>query len=77
MTFRKTLLILILAGASSAAVAQSSGTPEEQAACRPDVRRFCGKLPPGAGDMEYLKCLEVHRDDLTKKCLAVLVDHGR
>jgi hypothetical protein len=76
MTYRKIFLALILAGASSAALAQS-GTPEEQAACRPDVRRFCGKMPPGAGDMDYLKCLELHRDQLTKKCLAVLVDHGR
>lgn len=76
MTLQKTLLILVLAGASSVALAQS-GTPEEQAACRPDVRRFCGKMPAGAGEMEYLKCLELHRDDLSKKCLAVLVDHGR
>jgi hypothetical protein len=76
MTFRKTFLILVLAAASSTALAQS-GTPQEQAACRPDVRRFCGKLPRNADNMEYLKCLELHRDDLTKKCLAVLVDHGR
>ena len=76
MTYRKIFLALILAGASSATLAQS-GTPEEQAACRPDVRRFCGKMPAGAGDMDYLKCLELHRDQLTKKCLAVLVDHGR
>ena len=76
MTFRNTLLILVLTAASSAALAQS-GTQQEQAACRPDVRRFCGKMPAGAGDMDYLKCLELHRDNLSKACLAVLVDHGR
>ena len=77
MTFSKSLLILILTGASSVALAQSSGTTKEQAACRPDVRRFCGKMRPGAGDTDYLKCLELNRDRLSKPCLAVLVDHGR
>ena len=77
MAFSKSLLILIFTGASSLALAQSSGTPKEQSACRPDVRRFCGKMPPGAGDMDFLKCLELNRDKLSKPCLAVLVDHGR
>jgi len=57
--------------------ASASGTPEEDAACRPDVRRFCGDVPKGADDNTYLACLENHRDRLSKKCLAVLTDHGR
>jgi hypothetical protein len=76
MTFSKIVLTLILTGASSLALAQS-GTAQEQAACRPDVRRFCSRVPPGADQMEFLKCLELNRDNLSKKCHAVLVDHGR
>lgn len=76
MTSQKALLILIFTGVSSLAAAQS-GTPQEQSACRPDVRRFCGRLPPGASEMDYFNCLELHRDDLSKRCLGVLVDHGR
>jgi hypothetical protein len=28
----------------AASAAAQNGTPEEQAACRPDVRRFCNKI---------------------------------
>lgn len=76
MFIRILLLTTIVLGCGSAAFA-ASGTPEEQAACRPDVRRFCAKLPKDAGDSDYLACLENNRDLLTKKCLAVLIDHRR
>ena len=46
MMFRKTLLTLAFASVPSIAMAQ--GTPEEQAACRPDVRKFCYKIPQRA-----------------------------
>jgi hypothetical protein len=42
MIFRKALVALAFASVSSIATAQM-GTPEEQAACRPDVRKFCNK----------------------------------
>ena len=76
MFSRTTILTLILTSLSSAALAQS-GTPEEQAACRPDVRRFCSHVAADAGDTAFLVCLENNRDHLTKKCLAVLIDHNR
>lgn len=76
MTFRKILLAALLVGVSSSAFAVS-GTPEEQDACRPDVRRFCSKMPPNADDTAYLNCLENNRDKLSIKCLNVLMDHGR
>ena len=47
MIFRKILLILAFASVSSTALAQ--GTPEEQAACRPDVRKYCYKVPQNVG----------------------------
>jgi hypothetical protein len=76
MMFRKVLLTLTLISLSSMALAVS-GTPEEQAACSPDVRKFCKKVPPGSEDSAYLACLENNRDALSIKCLNVLLDHGR
>ena len=43
-----------------------SGSAEDQAACRPDVRRFCYKLEADAGDLTFLACLKEHRDALRK-----------
>jgi hypothetical protein len=57
------------------AMAQS-GTEEEQAACRPDVRRFCYRVQQSEGNMAYLQCLQEHRDRLSARCRAVLESHG-
>jgi hypothetical protein len=76
MMFRKVLLTLAFISVSSMALA-ASGTPEEQAACSPDVRKFCQKVPPGSEDSAYLACLENNRDALSIKCLNVLMNHGR
>ncbi len=53
------------------------GTPEEQAACRSDVRKLCrgGKL--GAGSGTVLACLQAHRDKLSRPCVRVLASHGQ
>ena len=72
----KLLLSAAFLAVSSAAFAQS-GTPEEQAACRPDVRRFCHAIKVQEGDNAFLACLELHRDSLSKACRDVLKDHGR
>jgi hypothetical protein len=76
MMFRKVLLAVAFISLSSMALA-TSGTPEEQAACSPDVRKFCKKVPQGSDDNAYLACLENNRDALSIKCLNVLMDHGR
>jgi hypothetical protein len=52
MIFRKALVTLAFASVSSIATAQM-GTPEEQAACRPDVRKFCYKIPRSAGNKAF------------------------
>ena len=72
----KLLLSAAFIAVSSLALAQS-GTPEEQAACRPDVRRFCHAIKEQEGDEAFLGCLELHRDDLSEACRNVLKDHGR
>jgi hypothetical protein len=89
MMIRILVLLAILTAASSPAIAQSSkrvapekqgildtqGTPQEQAACRPDVRRFCHALKPEDGNGSFLACLKEHREKLSKACLAVLESH--
>lgn len=55
--------------------ALSSGTPEEQAACRPDVMRFCKQA--GTDEMVVLFCLKDHREKLSKACRKVLEDNGQ
>ena len=61
---------------SSLALAES-GTPKEQDACRPDVRRFCHMIKEQDGDDAFLACLELHRDQLSEACRNVLQDHGK
>jgi hypothetical protein len=72
----KLLLAAALAAVSTLTFAQS-GTPEEQAACRPDVRRFCHAIKEQDGDQAFLGCLELQRDRLSEACRNVLKDHGR
>jgi hypothetical protein len=71
------ILVLVAAlTAASAAIAQS-GTPAEQAACRPDVRRFCHAIKEGSGDGSFLACLQEHRAKLRRACREVLEGHGQ
>ena len=72
----KLLLSAAFVAVSSLAFAKS-GTPQEQAACRPDVRRFCHTVKEQDGDDAFLACLELHRDELSVACRNVLKDHGR
>jgi hypothetical protein len=76
MMFRKVLMTLTFISLSSMALA-AAHTQSEDDACRPDVRKFCSKVPPGSDDNAYLMCLENNRDRLSIKCLNVLMDHGR
>ena len=76
MMIRKLVLAAALTAAASAAFAQG-GTPEEQAACRADVRRFCHSIAPGSADGVFLACLQEHREKLRRACRAVLESHGQ
>jgi hypothetical protein len=71
--------ILVLATAfifSGTAFAQSSGTPQEQAACRASVKRYCAQAIQG-GDMMVLSCLQQNRPRISKACQRVLVKYGQ
>jgi uncharacterized low-complexity protein len=76
MTFRAILISAILMGVSTAAIAQM-GSPQEQTACRADVRRFCHKLKETEGSNAFVQCLQGHRDKLSARCRAVLESHGQ
>jgi hypothetical protein len=88
MTVRNFMLVATLAVVSTAFFAQSGhaapkpdadrqGSADDQAACRPDVRRFCHKLDQYAGDLVFLACLQEHRAQLRKPCLNVLEKNGQ
>jgi hypothetical protein len=51
------------------------GTPEEQAACRPDARRLCREHV--GNDMAVLSCFQQNRSKLSAACAAVLRRHGQ
>jgi hypothetical protein len=89
MSVRNFVLVAAVTFAASSAFAQShkpadnanapvrSGSADDQAACRPDVRKFCYKLDEMAGDLMFLACLKEHRDELRKPCLEVLTKNGQ
>jgi Cysteine rich repeat len=87
MLIRRFLLVAALIVAPATAFAQSkaktpagvdrSGSSDDQAACRPDVRKHCHDIESDAGDLVFLACLKSHRDKLRKPCLAVLERNGQ
>ena len=55
---------------STAAFAQ--GTPQQRAACRPDVTKFCkGK---GEDPGVLLQCLEDNKEKISEKCRKVIAE---
>jgi hypothetical protein len=79
------LLVAVVAAGSTAAVAQiplpfpplpmPQGTPEERAACAPDVQKFCEAALPDT--MRVLACLQANRARISNACNRVLVSHGQ
>ncbi len=75
MIIRSALVIAMIAGAADVAAAASRSGSD--AACRPDVRRLCGKVSQGAGDNAFLSCLQSHRSQLSARCRRVLDENGQ
>jgi hypothetical protein len=81
MTFGRIVsLALALGVCSSPSYAQppspgGQGTPEEQAACRPDARRLCREFV--GNDMAVLSCFQQNRAKLSRACRAVLERRGQ
>ena len=79
MIFWKTVVVATLATALASTLVDAAtfqGTPQEQAACRPDVRKFCHGIKSGASNSVYLSCLQANREKLSNACLTVLKNHG-
>jgi hypothetical protein len=83
MSIYRALLALLFIGVASTALGQANvptpemGTPEQRAACGPDVRRFCKSVKPEDGPFAYLSCLQDHRAKLHAACLKVLESNGQ
>jgi hypothetical protein len=86
--FRKvTLLVATLAALLTPALAQPpfplpfpplpmpQGTPEERAACAPDVKKYCETALPDT--MRVLSCLQANRARISGACNRALVSHGQ
>jgi hypothetical protein len=75
MILRSIVISSFLFGACAAAAADDlseAGTPEQRAACSPDVRKFCFDLPKTSHPTEYAHCLMQHHDKLSEKCRVVI-----
>ena len=86
--FRKvTLLVAVLVAHLTPALAQPpfplpfpplpmpQGTPEERAACAPDVKKYCEAALPDT--MRVLSCLQANRTRISGACNRVLVSNGQ
>jgi hypothetical protein len=52
-----------------------TGTPEDRAACEPDVQRFCKAAIPDT--FRVLNCLQANRRQISNACQAVLTKYGQ
>lgn len=68
MFLRLSLIAVLLSAPLSAAFAQ--GTPQQRAACRPDVVKYCKGLGDDPGVL--LSCLEKNKDKISEKCQKVI-----
>ena len=75
------LAAMLLAAGLAVAHAQAQkpeemGTPEQRAACGPDVGRYCKSVKPEEGPFAYLAGLQKNRDKLRPACLKVIEGGG-
>jgi hypothetical protein len=75
--FRGVALSLVIFLLASAVQAQAQkpeemGTPEQRAACGPDVSRYCKSVKPEDGPFAYLSCLQANSEKLRPACLKVI-----
>jgi hypothetical protein len=75
--FAVLLAATLAASLPAGPVAAQEGTPEQQAACRGDTRRFCRKVDPDQGTHGILNCLRQNRAKLSKTCRNLLESHGQ
>ncbi len=80
------VLAAAIAGSATIALAQfplpfpiplplPQGTPEDRAACEPDVQRYCKSEIPD--QLRVLGCLQDNRKRISQACQGVLVRYGQ
>jgi hypothetical protein len=75
---RRALLTALFISVVSTAFAQTGtpqpemGTPQQRAACGPDVGRYCKSVKTEDGPFAYLSCLQANRIKLRPACLKVI-----
>jgi hypothetical protein len=73
--FSVRLTFIAVALAATTAVAFAQGTPQQRAACRADVAKFCKGLGDDPGLI--LDCLEKNKDKITEKCQKVIAENDK
>jgi len=71
---RLAVALMLLIANVPLALAQHSGTPQEQNACTRDAQRFCRKDLGNDGAVQA--CLQQNRARLSRACKAVFESHG-
>ena len=71
---RLALALVLLVANVPLALAQHSGSPQEQRACSRDASRFC--RPYLGNDNEVQVCLQQNRSKLSRSCSKVFESHG-
>jgi hypothetical protein len=82
--FRKSILIAALISSAAPALTQPlpfppllplpQGTPEERAACSPDVHKYCERALPDV--LQVANCLQANKARISPACRQVLANHG-
>jgi hypothetical protein len=71
MSIHRVALSALFLSLATGAFAQE-GTPQQRAACTPDVRRLCYQLGKDADSQAYLHCLQQNHDKLSEACRVVI-----
>jgi hypothetical protein len=78
MLLRGFTVAMLIVGLASVARAQTPqtqpemGTPEQRAACGPDVSRYCKSVKPEEGPSGYFACLQANKAKLKPACLKII-----
>jgi hypothetical protein len=84
MIHKIAILLAVTVASASTAFAQlplplplplPSGTPEDRAACEPDVHRYCKSAIPD--NFRVLACLQANRQRISGACQGVLIKYGQ
>ena len=65
-----TTCAILLVSASGAMAQMRPGAMAAARACRPDIRQFCGDVPPGQGRIKA--CMKAHIAELSEPCKEAL-----